>query len=407
MNTIQQQFNSNNSNDFVLSIGEYEGPLTIDRPCTIDGSKSTLWANNGPVLIINSTGVTVKNLRVECTGQRNNNESPVAITTSANDTKLINVEVNGNIKGFPNEPETWSLPTIISLGDFAANAENTFCINLKAAYEAEIINNMSNVTLSPTKLYAGSNIIKLTTDKFRNNTIIYGEIFIKSTVTRRLYITGRASHGSPVHSDSEPASTESTVSLPDHAEVPNEVIAPVVSTAVTTDVQRGQRLSVKELESKLLKIVYEHKSVKQSIEIDSYLFMLQKNGKVQNDDSLIFFGKNESSDGSIKSSTVDNKCLTMIELSKIESWVNKIVVCYSIYGNDPKENFSLVEKPTIRIMDENQELYRFALSELDTEKTVVALEIYRYKGEWKINFIGAGYNSGLKLLCESYGVNVV
>ena len=43
---------------------------------------------------------------------------------------------------------------------------------------------------------------------------------------------------------------------------------------------------------------------------------------------------------------------------------------------------------------------------LNLEKTVVALEFYRYKGDWKVQFVGAGYHSGLRTLCESYGVEV-
>ena len=60
----------------------------------------------------------------------------------------------------------------------------------------------------------------------------------------------------------------------------------------------------------------------------------------------------------------------------------------------------------IRIFGGEKEMLRFELKDLNDEKTVVATEIYRYKGEWKMNFVGAGYKSGLKTLCESYGVAV-
>lgn len=406
MNTIQQQFNSNNSSDFVMIPGEYEGPLTIDRPCTIDGAKSTLWSNNGPILVINSTGVTIKNLRVEYTGQCTENNPPIAITTSDPNTKLIDVEVNGDIKGFSNEAEEWTLPSIISLGAFAANKENTFSIDISAAGQAEIKNNMNNVKLFPKTLSAGNNSITFTTDELRDNTILYGEIFVKTSVSRRIYVTGKAMNDAPEHHDSAPVSTEATASLPVQIETPNEIIAPTVSTTNATQIQRGQRISVKDLENKVIKIVYEHKSVKQPIEIDGYVFMLQENGKVQGDNDLIFFGNTETPNGAIKSSSIENKPLTLIELNKLDSWVNKVAVCYSIYGDEPNKNFSLVETPMIRIMGGGQELYRFELSNLNIEKTVVAIELYRYKGEWKINFIGSGYKSGLNLLCEDYGVNV-
>ena len=406
MNTIQQQFNSNSSPEFIMVPGEYEGPLTIDRPCVVDGAKSTLWSNNGPILIINSTGVTIKNLRVEYTGQRTETVPPVAITTSDPDTKLIDVEVNGDLKGFSSEAELWTLPSIISLGAFAANKENTFSIDIPAASEAEIKNNMKNVKLSPQKLSAGNNSVTFTTDELRDNTILYGEIFVKTAVSRRIYITGKALNDAPEHHDSAPVSTEATASLPVQVEAPNEVIAPTVSTTNASYIQRGQRLSISDLQDKVIKIIYEHKSVKQSLEIDGYVFLLQENGKVQSDNDLIFFGNAEASNSSVKTSSIEEKPLTLIELNKLDSWVNKVAVCYSIYGDEPNKNFSLIDSPMIRIMAGGQELYRFELSNLNVEKTVVAIELYRYKGEWKINFIGSGYKSGLNLLCEDYGVNV-
>ncbi|MBQ3451572.1 MAG: TerD family protein, partial [Selenomonadaceae bacterium] len=33
-------------------------------------------------------------------------------------------------------------------------------------------------------------------------------------------------------------------------------------------------------------------------------------------------------------------------------------------------------------------------------------EIYRHKGEWKFNAVGAGFSGGLKALCEMFGVEV-
>ena len=44
--------------------------------------------------------------------------------------------------------------------------------------------------------------------------------------------------------------------------------------------------------------------------------------------------------------------------------------------------------------------------DLSVEKTLVAVEVYRYKGQWKLNFVASGYRDGLRRLCESYGVEV-
>ena len=67
MNRLQEAFAENGGPVFTLIPGEYEGPLRVDRPCTVDGCGATLWAARGPVLVIAAPGVTVKNLRVEVT----------------------------------------------------------------------------------------------------------------------------------------------------------------------------------------------------------------------------------------------------------------------------------------------------------------------------------------------------
>lgn len=406
MGKIQEQFNSNSSADFILTPGEYEGPLVVDRTCVIDGCQSTLWANNGPVLIVAAPNVMLKNLRIEVTGSPTDENARIAMKTNDPNTKLENVEVHGNVIGLAQEAENWDLPGIISLGEFAANKENTFAVNLQIPSEAILDSKVKDLRISPTHLSIGQNSLTLTTDKLRNNTILYGEIIIRSAVSRRIYVTGKALKDAPVHDEALPVANGPTVSLPVQVDPPAEVIAPQVSDNNVQAIKRGQRISIKELQSSQIKIIYEHQSATPGLDIDSYCFAFRDNGKVSCDEDLIFFGNTEDKNQSIKSSTANSKPLVLIDLEKVDSAVSKIAVCYSIYGDDSSQNFSKVISPMIRIFGGDKEVYRFELKDLTKEKTVVATEIYRYKGEWKMNFVGAGYNSGLKQLCEGYGVNV-
>lgn len=406
MGKIQEQFNSNSSADFILTPGEYEGPLVVDRTCVIDGCQSTLWANNGPVLIVAAPNVMLKNLRIEVTGSPTDENARIAMKTNDPNTKLENVEVHGNVIGLAQEAENWDLPGIISLGEFAANKENTFAVSLQIPSEAILDSKVKDLRISPTHLSIGQNSLTLTTDELRNNTILYGEIIIRSAVSRRIYVTGKALKDAPVHDEALPVANGPTVSLPVQVDPPAEVIAPQVSDNNVQAIKRGQRISIKELQSSQIKIIYEHQSATPGLDIDSYCFALRDNGKVSCDEDLIFFGNTEDKNQSIKSSTANSKPLVLIDLEKVDSAVSKIAVCYSIYGDDSSQNFSKVISPMIRIFGGDKEVYRFELKDLTKEKTVVATEIYRYKGEWKMNFVGAGYNSGLKQLCEGYGVNV-
>ena len=162
-----------------------------------------------------------------------------------------------------------------------------------------------------------------------------------------------------------------------------------------TVIARGQRLPAGELAEGVVRVVYEHQYAETSLEIDGYVFLLQGNGKVRNDRDLIFFGTPESAGKAVQVSSAGGRPLVSAELPKLETGVEKLAICCSIYGDKAMENFSQVDGPVIRVFHDSRELYRFPLSDLRTEKTVVALEIYRYKGQWKLNFVGAGYRSGL------------
>ncbi len=405
MSKVQEEFNSK-SGDYLMSPGEYEGPLTVSRPCVVDGCMSTLWANKGPVLVVDADGVTVKNLRVEVTGELEDEKSGISIKTNYPDTLLENVEVNGSLAGFTGEAPSWSIPSVIPLGVFAADRENTFSFELEAPMAAELSCCLSDIKITPQKLIPGKNRITIKTASMRDNTILYGEVMLKTGVTRRIYVTGKAVKGAPEHHELPPVSSRLARSEPVQVETPREIIAPVVTDTNVTYIKRGQRLSAGKLQNAVMKVAYEHRGTRRPLEIDAYVFLLQKNGKVRNDQDLIFFGNQESEKRDVKVSTGNEKTIVFVELEKTETWVDKIAVCLSVYGDDAGQNFSLVDTPIIRVFDGEKELYRFALSEIKTEKTVVALEIYRYKGEWKLNFVGAGYHSGLKKLCESYGVEV-
>ena len=180
------------------------------------------------------------------------------------------------------------------MGEFAANKENIFAVSLQAPSEATLDSKVKDLRISPTHLSIGQNSLTLTTDELRNNTILYGEIMVRSAVSRRIYVTGKALKDAPVHDEALPVANGLTVSLPVQIDPPAEVIAPQVSDTNVQAIKRGQRISIKELQSSQIKIIYEHQSAASGLDIDSYCFALSDNGKVSCDEDLIFFGKHRS-----------------------------------------------------------------------------------------------------------------
>lgn len=449
MNNIQNQFDRCTSNVYVMPEGDYQGPLKITRTCVVDGSGSSLWAGIGPTLLIEAPGVTIKNLKVRAIGKPDDKTSQIAIKSTQGDTKLENVEISGNLDGFPNEADTWLLPNILPMGKFAAEKQNNFAVRINAASDAELSTDIQGLTIIPPRLVKGDNIFTIQTDGLRDNTLIYGSLFVKTGVVRKICITGKAQIDAPMHDDGI-QNTQAAASAPQQASAsnnrttpppqrqtsvqnnqtaqsssqqtfvsnaranqqpvqatpPQASVSPLAEDENVTYIRAGQRISLKEIQDSLFRIAYFHNGTKKELDMDGYVFMLGANGKVIRDENMIFFGNEESADHAVKVTSNDKMPVVLLDLSKVDSSVEKIAVTYSIYGNEPSMNFSLIEEPVLRIFSGAKEYYRFKLEGLNLEKTVVAAEIYRYKGEWKISFVGGGYNNGLRHLCESFGVHI-
>lgn len=366
MDNIIKNFNS----------GEYEGTIIIDRSGIVECNNSTFWANGKSVMIIKASGVTIRNARIEA-----GSKGGFAIETDSPDLILDNVEIKGNIKGLPSESENWNLPSVINLGDFPSDCENVFFIEITSPVNANIINDIYGLEISPAQLQKGKNNIKITVQPMKNNTIIYGEIFIKSTVKRRIYINGKSSDNAN--------------------QIKQNTSAPDIPYLL-----KGQRINFDQYCKNNMKFVLEKRSSRKNMDLDGYAFMLGENQKTFCDEDLIFFGNPVSKDNSVKITGDSNTPSIEVNLTNLNNKYKRISICFAIYGNDNSLNFSLVDSPVMRIFSDQKEIYRFRLENLNVEKTVVSAELYLYKNTWKLNCIGSGYKDGLKKLCESYGVEV-
>lgn len=405
MSLIQTEFDRE-SGDFILAPGEHEGPLTIRRPCVVDGKDATLWAPSGPVLTIASPGVTVRNLRVEIAGSPAPGRNRVAVQNSAAGTVLDNVEVRGDVVGIPGEPEHWDAPGLLALGDFAANRPNSFAYALSVPAEAALECRIKDVTISPVKLSPGKTFLSIRTGPMRDNTILYGELLLKTGVSRRIYVLGRSRADAPEHNEEPPISGVLPLSEPVQTETPDAVIAPAQPDAAPAPLlSRGQRIPADVFGTGSVKLVLTWESAASGLDVDPYVFRVRSGGKVASDDDLLFFGNPGTESGDVRIVTEGGQCMAVLELSRAESGVERYVVCFSIYEDCPC-SFSALRRPSVRLIAGGLDRYCFPLEDLSREKTVVALEFYRYKGSWKLNAVGRGYDSGLKQLCMSYGVDV-
>ena len=154
-----------------------------------------------------------------------------------------------------------------------------------------------------------------------------------------------------------------------------------------------------------------------NFDLDTAAFLLGPNGKAAGDNDFIFYGNLRHVSGCVEhkgdnltgNSGGDAEQI-MVDLGRVPENIEKIAFTATIYDAEGrKQNFGMVKNAYIRVVnaDTQQEMLRYDLgNQFSIETAVVVAEIYRYKGEWKFNAIGSGYQGGLAALCGSFGIDV-
>ena len=154
----------------------------------------------------------------------------------------------------------------------------------------------------------------------------------------------------------------------------------------------------------------------ESIDCDASVFLC-RNGKFVDNDDLVYFGNLEHHTRAVKhmgdnltgEGEGDDEEIK-VDLDKVPANVEKIDFTVTIYDAEARrQTFGQVSNAYIRVVDDmtGKEIIRYDLGEdFSVETAVVVGEIYRNRGEWKFNAIGAGWSGGLAALGKNYGVNV-
>ena len=148
-------------------------------------------------------------------------------------------------------------------------------------------------------------------------------------------------------------------------------------------------------------------------EIDGAAFLLDATGKAAKDEDFIFY--NNPCGGGNSVTHITNPANGVSEAIKINlrtmpSTIEKIAFTITMHDYEKKDqSFRQIRDISVHIFndDTDEEVLSYNIGNPFTVETaIVAAEIYRYKGEWKFNAIGSGFNGGLAALCENFGISV-
>ncbi len=162
---------------------------------------------------------------------------------------------------------------------------------------------------------------------------------------------------------------------------------------------RGERFPLESYKNEPLQLQFTFTG---SQEIDGYAFLLNRERKVRYDEDLIFFGNKSDA----MEAVVNDGCQFTITLRKINPDIETICIVYAIYTQNCRQTFAHVQNAQLTIDYQGENLCSFPLDNMPDVTALVAVELYRHKGQWKLKAIGQGYQDTLRSLCERFGVEV-
>ena len=150
-------------------------------------------------------------------------------------------------------------------------------------------------------------------------------------------------------------------------------------------------------------------------DLDASAFLLGGNGKLVSDYHFVFYNNLVSPDlhksvehagDNLTGSGDGDDEVIKVNLKLVPTEVEKIVITVTIHeALERQQNFGQVENSFVRVVNalDNREVVRYNLSEdFSTETAITMAELYREKGEWKIQAIGVGSQGGLQGLLNRY-----
>jgi len=151
------------------------------------------------------------------------------------------------------------------------------------------------------------------------------------------------------------------------------------------------------------------------LDLDASVFMLGKNGKLVNEQSLIFYNNRSSPDGSI-THTGDNRTgagdgddeMIGFAMQKVDPSVKEMIICVTIHeAVQRNHNFGMLNQAYIRLVDaeqNNKEILRYDLDEQNSEDTEVIFgSITRDdNNDWHFHAVGLGSKVSFQGIVDKY-----
>ncbi|PPJ12460.1 TerD family protein, partial [Nocardia cyriacigeorgica] len=146
-------------------------------------------------------------------------------------------------------------------------------------------------------------------------------------------------------------------------------------------------------------------SIQLTAQADLSALLVTEQGKVRSDADFVFFNQPSGPGVNLVPGPAGQPASLAVSLNAVPADIDQIRAVITL--DDATSNFGRYPAPTAIVSDPSgTPLYEYRIEGLDTESIVIALELYRRQGAWKVRAVGQGYAGGFAALVTDHGVTV-
>ncbi|MFD6390543.1 TerD family protein [Nocardia sp. NPDC060259] len=138
---------------------------------------------------------------------------------------------------------------------------------------------------------------------------------------------------------------------------------------------------------------------------DLSALLVTEQGKVRTDADFVFYNQPSGPGVDLRPGPAGQPASLAVSLPAVPADIDQIRAVITL--DDATSNFGRSAPPTAIVSDAaGNRLFEYRIDGLNAESIVIALELYRRQGSWKVRAVGQGYAGGFAALVTDHGVQV-